>query len=89
MARPRLPIRPDQVDSLARRGWSVAEMAEFFACDRGTLYKRFAAELGRVRDEQAVERQAVERRERARREAEEAARERSLLWLLRQVRGIP
>jgi len=52
MARPRLPIRPDQVDSLARRGWSVAEMAEFFACDRGTLYKRFAAELGRVRDEQ-------------------------------------
>ncbi len=84
MARPRLPIRPDQVDSLARRGWSVAEMAEFFACDRGTLYKRFAAELGRVRDEQAVE-----RREAARREAEEAARERSLLWLLRQVRGIP
>ena len=84
MARPRLPIRPDQVDSLARRGWSVVEMAEFFACDRGTLYKRFAAELGRVRDEQAVE-----RRERAEREAEEAARERSLLWLLRQVRGIP
>jgi len=84
MARPRLPIRPDQVDSLARRGWSVAEMAEFFACDRGTLYKRFAAELGRVRDEQAAG-----RREAARREAEEAGRGRSLLWLLRQVRGIP
>ena len=62
MARPRLPIRPDQVDSLARRGWSVAEMAEFFACDRGTLYKRFAAELGRVRAESAHERREAARR---------------------------
>jgi hypothetical protein len=88
MARPRLPIRPDQVDSLARRGWSVVEMAEFFRCDRGTLYKRFAAELGRVRAERAEG-----RRERDRREAEEAERERererNLLWLLRAMRGVP
>ena len=62
MSRPRLPIRPAQVDSLARRGWSVAEMAEFFACDRGTLYKRFAAELGRVRAESAHERREAARR---------------------------
>src|SRR4051812_25856874 len=45
MARPLKPILPDQVVALARLGWSVAEMAEFFDCNRGTLYKRFGAEL--------------------------------------------
>ena len=45
MARPLLPIRPDQVVFLARRGMSVVEIAGFFDCDRGTLYKRFGAEL--------------------------------------------
>ena len=51
MARPLLPIRADQVAFLARRGLSVAEIAGFFRCDRGTLYKRFGAELLQVRSE--------------------------------------
>ena len=84
MARPRLPIRADQVANLARRGWSVAEMAEFFACDRGTLYKRFPAEVAGVRSGRDLE-----RRERERREAEAAERDRGMLWLLRSLRGVP
>jgi hypothetical protein len=54
MARPLLPIHADQVVFLARRGMSVAAIASFFHCDRGTLYKRFGVELRRARSEGPV-----------------------------------
>lgn len=66
----------------------MAEMAEFFACDRGTLYKRFAAELGRVRAERAHERREAARCEAARCEAEEADRSRRIFEIVRQMRGV-
>src|SRR4051812_41414913 len=49
MARPKKNIDPLQVRKLAELGSSCVEIAEFFGVDRGTVQRRFAAEIDKGR----------------------------------------
>lgn len=49
MARPKANIDPEEVYKLAAIGATVDEMADFFKCDKGTLYNRFSTEMDKGR----------------------------------------
>lgn len=49
MARPLKDIDPIEVEKLAGIGATVEEIADFFMCDRNTIYNRFSAQLDKGR----------------------------------------
>lgn len=81
MARPQIPIEPDEVFKLAALGCKVEEIADFFDCSADTINRRFAPELTKGR---------ADLRKSLRRWQLDAARKGNvtmLIWLGKQMLG--
>lgn len=81
MARPQIPIDPEQVEKLASLGCKNSEIADFFGCSPETIERRFAPELTKGRAQVRIS---------LRRWQLEAARKGNatlLVWLGKQMLG--